>query len=178
MNKKTLRQQMKTTRLTLCEEARNAKSLAAEKRLLPLLYNCKVVAFYRSIRGEINPEGVAREFVKNGGIVVYPRVEGEDMVMARGKTQKGAFGIMEPTGTAYEGQVDAVVVPLLAVDKQGNRLGWGKGYYDKYLKGKNCRKIGLCYDFQVVENIEASVWDQALDAVVTESQTMIIKGNE
>jgi len=178
MEKNELRKQMKTARLALCDDQRNEKSIAAGQRLLALLSDCKVVAFYCPIRGEIDPESAAKAFVANGGTVVYPRVEGQSMVMACGKMQKGAFGIIEPTGTAYDGQVDAVVVPLLAVDKHGNRLGWGKGYYDKYLQGKTCRKIGICYDFQVMDEIEASVWDEPLDVVVTESQTMIIKGSK
>ena len=178
MEKNELRKQMKLARLALCDDQRNEKSIAAGTRLLPLLEGCKTVAFYRPIQGEINPESASMAFVANGGIAVYPRVEGKTMVMACGETQKGAFGIIEPTGKAYDGQVDAVVVPLLATDKQGNRLGWGKGYYDKYLQGKTCLKIGFCYDFQVIERVNAEVWDQPLDVIVTEKRTMIIKGKE
>lgn len=84
-----------------------------------------------------------------------------------GKTRVGAFGIEEPEGQAFEGDIDVTVIPLLAVNARGFRVGYGKGYYDKYLKGKNTLKAGLGYAFQI-EEFEEDGWDIPLDLFLCE----------
>jgi len=70
-------------------------------------------------------------------------------------------------------EINGFLVPCLAVDRFGHRLGTGKGFYDKYLEGNQKLKIGICYDCQVVsEEIPACDWDVAMDWIVTESQSI------
>lgn len=123
---------------------------------------------YNSFGTEVDTKliiGALRQQKKN---VYLPRVEGENMVaVPYGETKKGAFGIEEPTGQAYCGKIDVAVIPLLAVNGRGFRLGYGKGYYDRFLKGKDILKVGLGYSFQLDEFTEDK-WDEPLDSFVTE----------
>ncbi len=86
-----------------------------------------------------------------------------------GKTQIGAYGIEEPSGQAFEGEIQVTLVPLLAVNKKLYRVGYGKGYYDRYLKNRRTLKIGLGYSFQI-EEFKEDEWDEPLDAFVCEKE--------
>lgn len=85
---------------------------------------------------------------------------------------KGTFGIPEPQSDAATLQTnfDVVIVPVLAVDEEGNRLGLGGGYYDKFLKAVSGLKIGIAYDFQILPKIPTEEHDVKLDILVTESR--------
>ena len=100
-----------------------------------------------------------------------PRVEGENIVPVRfcgGDTlEGGAFGIHEPRGQAFDGLIDVTVVPLLAVNGAGYRVGYGGGYYDRYLRRTETKRVGLGYRFQL-EEFENDCWDEPLDMFVCE----------
>lgn len=101
--------------------------------------------------------------------VYLPRVEGKDIVpVPFGPLSEGAYGIMEPQGQAYTGPIDVTAVPLLAINSRGYRLGYGGGYYDRYLKNKNTVKVGLGYSFQLTDELEEDGWDEPLDAFICE----------
>lgn len=110
---------------------------------------------------------IAKKLIALGKDVFYPRVEGEDILPACGQMQKGAFGIMEPAGQAYKGNIEITVVPLLAVNARGFRVGYGKGFYDRYLKRVETKAVGLGYSFQLEEFKEDS-WDEPLDEFICE----------
>ncbi len=103
-----------------------------------------------------------------------PRVNGlnlEILPYAKSRLHLGAFNIEEPDGddTTDMAQIDMVVVPAVAYDRKGNRVGRGKGYYDRLLNNTHAIKIGVAYDFQLVDDIEADPHDVAVDYVITES---------
>ncbi len=83
------------------------------------------------------------------------------------QTEKGAFGIDEPVGQAYLGDIDVTVIPLLAVNLKGYRIGYGKGFYDRFLKNRRTLKVGLGYSFQI-EDFNEDVWDEPIDEFLTE----------
>ena len=79
------------------------------------------------------------------------------------------FGIKEPVGASPVDVVpDIVIVPMVAYDDNKNRLGHGKGYYDKYLADKNIYKIGLCFSRYGIPNIECDEHDVPMDMIITE----------
>jgi 5-formyltetrahydrofolate cyclo-ligase len=80
------------------------------------------------------------------------------------------FGVIVPKNYSVMDTPDVVFIPLIACDKNKNRIGFGKGYYDKFLQNRNCIKVGICYDFQVVANITPNATDIPLDIIVTESE--------
>ena len=83
---------------------------------------------------------------------------------------KDKFGVLVPKEYEIISDVDVAFIPLIACDKNKNRIGFGKGYYDKFLSGKNILKIGLAYDFQIVDHIPSNSWDVKLDLIITDKQ--------
>lgn len=108
-----------------------------------------------------------------------PRVNGlnlEILPYDRSRLSLGSFQIEEPTGdeTVSLDDIDLVVVPAVAYDPAGNRVGRGKGYYDRLL-GPGCRAttVGVCYDFQLVDEIETDPYDVPVDIVITETRRFV-----
>lgn len=104
--------------------------------------------------------------------VFLPVVSGDKLELklfeGRDKMQVGTFGILEPTGEAYSGDVDLVIVPGVAFDLHGHRLGRGKGYYDQFLPSTKAYKLGVAFRLQIVESIPVDEWDIPVDKVVTD----------
>lgn len=109
-----------------------------------------------------------------------PRVNGVNLDILpydRTTLQYGAFCIEEPQGTdtVTIDDIDMVVVPGVAYDRNGNRVGRGKGYYDRLLRGCKATKVGVGYDFQLVdEGIDADEHDVAMDIVITQSNYIVV----
>lgn len=124
---------------------------------------------YRSFGSEASTRLIPEELLAQGKRVFLPRTEGDMIVpVPYGQVKRGRFGIEEPTGVAYEGSIDVAVVPLLAVNSRGYRLGYGGGYYDRFLRDKNILKVGLGYRFQLTDEFEEDAWDEPLDEFICE----------
>ncbi|MBR2861344.1 MAG: 5-formyltetrahydrofolate cyclo-ligase [Clostridia bacterium] len=105
--------------------------------------------------------------------LLLPRVEGENMVACKiGETQRGAFGVLEPIGNAYEGKIDCVIVPMCAFDRELNRLGFGKGYYDRFLSVRDTLKVGVAFSCQQAEGIVPKDTDVKMDLIITEKDIL------
>lgn len=125
---------------------------------------------YNSFSTEARTDLIIEELLRAGKRVYIPRVEGENMVAVPyfgGELQNGAFGIPEPEGQAYNGEIEVTVIPLLAVNSKGFRVGYGGGFYDRYLRGKNTQKVGMGYGFQL-EEFEEEPHDVPLDKYLCE----------
>ncbi len=124
---------------------------------------------YHSCGTETDTRAIISALINGGKRVYLPRVEGENIVpVPYGELKKGKYGIMEPTGEPYRGAVDVTVVPLLAINGNGYRLGYGGGFYDRYLKGKKTLKVGLGYAFQLTDELCEDGWDEPLDSFICE----------
>lgn len=135
-----------------------------------------VFFIYNSIKNEVDTAKIQNYLKSNKKTLTYPVVTESGMVSALPtscKTIKGAFGVIEPKDYEVLDKIDVCFVPLVACDLSKNRIGFGKGYYDRFLQKNPCMKIGLCYDFQVVDKIEPNPYDVPLDIIVT--PTKIIK---
>ena len=104
--------------------------------------------------------------------IILPTVVGDDIIpVAYGKDTDfavGDFNILEPQNEPYTGDFDLIVVPGVAFDRQGNRLGRGKGYYDRFLcHHLDVKRIGICFDFQLVDEVPAEPFDIRMDEVIT-----------
>lgn len=105
-----------------------------------------------------------------------PRVNGvnlEVLPYRRSELRHGAFHIEEPAGDDVRdiSEIELVVVPGVAYDRQGNRVGRGRGYYDRLLSSTKATKVGVGYDFQLIEEeIDAAPHDVAMDFIVTEHE--------
>lgn len=111
-----------------------------------------------------------------------PRVSGVNLDILPYDEQRlelGAFHIEEPTGndTVDISHIELIVVPAVAFDRKGNRLGRGKGYYDRLLAGSKATKVGVGYEFQLLGEIPAEPHDIRMDMVITQSATFIVDKN-
>ncbi|MDE5616744.1 MAG: 5-formyltetrahydrofolate cyclo-ligase [Clostridia bacterium] len=133
------------------------------------------ICIYNSICGEVDTKEIIEYFI--GKRKVYlPVVDGEDMslveVDADTEYRIAKWGILEPTGKRLlpeEVNPAITVTPLLGADKDLNRLGKGKGYYDRYFAKVDTLKIGLAFDSQIVEKIPCEDTDKALDILISAS---------
>ena len=151
-------------------------SLPVIARLRPLLREATVVLAYYSLPDEVCTHVLLDELVADGKTVLLPKVTGADTMELRRYTgradlQEGAYHILEPVGEPFTdlSAIDLILVPGLAFDAAGHRLGRGRGYYDRFLHSKNrpyCVKIGVCFDFQKVDEVPVDAHDIAMDKVV------------
>ena len=130
---------------------------------------------YMSFGSEADTHRIIAELMRRDKRVYLPRTKGKEMELVRYTGQplvRGAFGIAEPGGEAEEVFPEVCVLPLLAADGECRRLGYGGGFYDRYLaeRGKTALKVGICYDFQIVGKIPAERHDVPLDAIVTDAR--------
>ncbi len=182
--KRILREEMNRKRNALTKGEAESKSEAIMRNLAKLAEykKAKAVMFYASKGNEVGTEMPIRKSLGEGRLVLLPITNAEkgELEISEIKDydsdlKKGAYGIMEPkqkTAVA-EDEIDAVIVPGIAFDMEGHRLGYGLGYYDKLLhRLANAAKIGLAYDFQVVDNLPRESHDQPMDIVVTESRVI------
>lgn len=131
----------------------------------------KTILLYCNLPDEVQTKGLIRRAISSGKKIVLPVVSNQDLELrayqGEGTLQEGAYHILEPQGEEYKGSVDLAVVPGMAFDKDGHRLGRGKGFYDRLFHRISCPKIGLCFHFQVLENIPVEPHDIRMDSVIS-----------
>jgi 5-formyltetrahydrofolate cyclo-ligase len=126
---------------------------------------------YYSFGSEADTHSLINNLLEMGKSVYLPRVEGENMVAVSyfgGELKKSSLGTDEPTGEQYNGDIDVVVCPLLAINSKGYRLGYGGGYYDRFLKNSNSIKVGLGYFLQLTDEFEEDSWDEPMHLFICE----------
>jgi 5-formyltetrahydrofolate cyclo-ligase len=154
-----------------------ARTAAAHALALPPVREARTVALYSAMRGEIDPEPVGRELVARGVRLVYPRVDrASDLAfheVAAAGLSPGTFGILEPhasTAAVPLEEIDLFVVPGLAFDASGTRLGWGRGYYDRTLARRpDAIRIGYCFACQIIAHVPREPGDVPMHYVVSEA---------
>ena len=182
MQKQSLRKQCLTLRERVRPDEAKTASLDLAKHLLSLIpENASVVAGYKAVRGEIDLDETMAQLSTRGHTLALPVVVGlhQPLVFRQWRIghplELGQFGIKVPPQSEPELTPDAVIVPLVAFDKAGYRLGYGAGYYDLTLRQlreaqKKVQIIGAAFSAQQVESIPAEAHDEKLDAVVTEKE--------
>ncbi|MCU0651397.1 MAG: 5-formyltetrahydrofolate cyclo-ligase [Candidatus Omnitrophica bacterium] len=159
------------------EEDRERKNQAIENKLYKnsVFKKAKTVMFYLSFGGEVKTQKMIKAAQKLGKIVSVPTCQKNRMIFPCILTQKavfkiGSYGVCEPAAKnrLKIKDLDLVVVPGLAFDKKGNRLGRGRGCYDHFLKklSDKVATIGLAYDFQVLPAIPTTKTDVSVDRVI------------
>jgi 5-formyltetrahydrofolate cyclo-ligase len=141
----------------------------------PAWRNAGTVAGYLAIRGELPVTDTLRAARARGARIVLPRVAGDRLAFHRWDTDAdlvpGPFGLTEPSPDAPlvpPDDIDAWLVPGLAFDASGGRLGYGKGHYDRILPGAGGVTIGVGWSFQLVDAVPTDPWDVPLAAVLTD----------
>lgn len=178
-----LRQDMTNQREKLSSEEVDKFSNTIIHRLADLepVREAQTIMCFSNIKNEINLQPLLEEYKKTMTILL-PRVCEDGIMEAiaytdRDHTRPGPFGIMEPEGEPYPAdQIDVILVPGLVFDYKGFRLGYGRGYYDRFLTRlrKEAFICGLCYDFQVVKNVFPHQQDVPVHWIVTEKSELVL----
>ncbi len=182
MPKRSIRSQFLAQRKSLSDETHQELSDEIQKRLIDSGYlnEADCVALYSAINNEVRMDKVAEFVLQEGKRLAYPRIRGDELdffeVADMDDLAAGSFGVMEPKGKTLvsSDELDVVVVPGVVFDLSGHRLGYGKGYYDRTLNScrKNCKKVGVAFDFQVTDKLPTFEHDQVLTLLVTEKRTI------
>ena len=174
--KAALRRSARDARRALDDEDRRIASATIVARLLALreLARAGTVALYAATDEEPDLDGLVGALAARGVRTLWPRVVGSDLELAEASAERllpGFHGIAEPVGPAVDPRlVDAVVVPGLAFDPHGARLGRGGGHYDRLLAtvDGSALRVGVAFACQVVPSVPRGPHDLPVDVVVTE----------
>lgn len=182
--KQGIRQKLLECLLSLTKNEIKRRSKEVEDRLseLPIYKQAKVIMVYYPLKGEVD---ILRKIKKDLGSkrFCFPVMDLEAKNLRIFEIANldedfcvGAWGVMQPdTEKAKEvniKEIDVVIVPGLAFDKQRNRLGRGSGFYDRFLQDitSPTKKVGIAFEFQILENLPTNLsWDQKVDIIVTEN---------
>ena len=140
----------------------------------PFFLESKEVYCYINFRNEVGTKKIIEEAWRLGKRVAAPRIEGSEMnfyyIDSFTKLESGYFGVLEPVGEEKaEGEQVLVIMPGAAFDKKKNRIGYGKGYYDRFLeKYPTYRTLALAFELQVVDKIPSDSFDVKPNQIVTE----------
>ncbi|GAA0818205.1 5-formyltetrahydrofolate cyclo-ligase [Clostridium tertium] len=141
------------------------------------------IFIYISFSNEINTRNIIEKAFKDKKNVFIPKVYKNDKLMKAIKLnsidelKKNSMGILEPIDDSNyieKENIDLIVVPGVVFDKECNRIGYGGGYYDRYLKDIKSKenKIALAYDLQIVDKIESEVHDIKVDYIITNTRAL------
>ena len=171
--KATLRAEIKKVKALLSPEQKATECNAVWQHIASLdcFDNAQHILLYHSLPDELSTHNIIDEWVALGKTIYLPVVVGDDLVIrqySREAMQQGEFNIMEPTGNDIDSNcIELIIVPGVAYDNKGNRLGRGKGYYDRLLSRTQATCIGVCYNCQLVDNIPAEPHDRIMHYIVT-----------
>ena len=175
MDKATLRSRIRQQKQALTP----AQIDAASRRLTALLVchrlyrQAGAIYGYLSYNQEVRTDGLLRQALRDGKRVAAPRVEGDRMVFYwlkdLDRVSPGFHGIPEPYGDepVADDPTALVLTPGLAFDPAGHRLGYGGGFYDRFLSAEPHPTVALCYDFQLLPHLEQQPHDIPVDAVLS-----------
>jgi 5-formyltetrahydrofolate cyclo-ligase len=178
--KRKLRRQMRRARAGIALDQRACASVGAARHLAQLARDLgsRVAALYASSTDELGTVEADAALRRHGLTLAYPRIVRDERRLTFHRVDElaalraGALGIPEPDRDAPRvpvEHIDLFVVPGLAFDPSGNRLGWGQGYYDRLLAGvRRATRVGFAYGSQVVNDTPITERDVAMDHIVTE----------
>lgn len=140
--------------------------------------NASCIFIFVSYKSEVDTHSIIKSALEDGKIVCVPKVISKDrgMIAVRikefGDLVHGKFNILEPpddTFKIHESRIDLSYVPGVAFDSCGGRIGYGGGYYDRFLKGlrADCKKIGICYKFQIIDKVPMEKHDICIDKIIS-----------
>lgn len=181
MEKHEIRRKIKSLRMMLDE----AERLAAAQDVFDRLEKTSAflmadrILMYHSLPDELHTHSFLDKWASRKRFYL-PRVNGvnlEILPYESTRLELGSFHIEEPTGddVVDPDEIELIVVPAVAYDRRGNRLGRGKGFYDRLLKSTKATKIGVGYDFQLLNELPTEEHDVPMDFVITQSTVIRIR---
>lgn len=181
--KQDLRRRITKKRNILSKSEVLEKSSRIKKRIFEMDYfrDAQTILFYVSYGNEVYTHDMIKESIEMGKTIVVPKSVTKDysLILSRltnwNDLEVGAYNILEPKKESIKGvdigSIDLIIVPGVVFDESGNRVGHGKGYYDRLLSdSRNIPSMGLAFEFQIVENIKSEQHDEKIDIIITEDR--------
>lgn len=187
-DKKELRSLMKSRRKNITDKIQRDCSVTQNLFALDKYKNAKTVLCYMSLDDEICTDEIVRTSLKNGKRVAVPFCVDNDgnmdfyYINSLNDLSVQSFGVREPIiekcekVTTFENTI--IILPGLCFDKTGNRLGYGKGYYDRFLQIHPLISVGLCYNSLIVKNVPIDEYDKKVDIIVSENGVINVNGGK
>ncbi|NMB44803.1 MAG: 5-formyltetrahydrofolate cyclo-ligase [Firmicutes bacterium] len=185
-SKEAIRRKLLKVRDGLTSAERRQWNIAIQERFfaLPMVVSARRIMLFLAFGSEVDTWLLLDQAIALGKEVVAPVCLPETKALAlypitcRTEAEPGHWGIHEPRKVGEPvapHTLDVVVVPGVAFDGRGNRIGYGGGYYDRFLEqATQAWKVGVCYDLQLLEDVPAAKHDIPVDVLVTETQTIIM----
>ena len=181
MDKEELRKKYIDIRKKVEDRVRKSNSICQKVLETEEFKKAKIIACYMSLPTEVDTKLLIEESIKYGKTVVLPKVNGQELEfyiikdLDNNDFEKSKIGVEEPNPFCHEKLdirlIDLVIVPGICFDIEGNRIGFGKGYYDRLLnKIKNIVSIGICFREQIVQEkvIPVNSFDKKVDLVISD----------
>lgn len=174
--KRQLRKKMKEikTCISLSERISRSSLIWSQIENKEIFNSAKTIMVYWSINDEVYTHDFILKWFKKKQIIL-PCIKDDNLEL---KVFSGiddmecanCFGIQEPINENFTdiSSIELIIIPGVAFDKQNSRLGRGKGYYDRFLRNTNAYKIGVCFNFQILENIPIDEFDVKMDEVISD----------
>jgi 5-formyltetrahydrofolate cyclo-ligase len=190
LDKKTIRKTKLKLREQLAKEDIYNKSRVITQRLIETdrFVSSNVIMCYINFKNEVDTNLIIKCCMDMGKTVALPRVTAEQQDLkvitpyiisdAKNDLGKGSYGIFEPipskTLKIDSCDIDLVIVPGVAFDFRKYRIGYGAGFYDRFLKTTrpDCLKVGFSFEIQIIDNIPCGVYDIPMDMVITENRIL------
>ncbi len=176
--KQRMRELLIQKRRMLSAEERTAQSelILSQLEKMTVFREAKTVLLYYPKNNEVDVLPLFKRY-KRDKVLLLPVTHRNGMTAnpyeGNDKMHRGKVGIPEPTTPPFEGNIDVIIVPAVAFDKEGNRLGRGGGYYDRFLKKQShATFIGVGYDFQLVDEVPVRKHDEKMHRIILPSQTI------
>lgn len=174
MEKSEIRRNMRRLRMMLSEMEKEeaATDVFAKLENTAAFMMADNILIYHSLPDELSTISFIKKW--NGRKHFFlPRVNGVNLDLLpyiESELERGAFDIEEPTGSnlADVEDIDLMIIPAVAFDRSGNRLGRGKGFYDRLLSSTKATKVGVGYEFQLLEEVPSEPHDIPMDMVITQ----------
>lgn len=172
-DKKSIRKNIIAKRKSLEHQEIVTKSSLISNRIIESeIYNSSNVIYcYSSINNEVSLDELIKDIFSKGKILALPKVIDNDLVFYEvdnfDKLQPGYYNILEPVDCKEASEPDLIITPGVAFTKAGNRLGYGGGYYDRFFERyPDVYKIGVAFDFQILDGIPIEEHDFILDEII------------
>lgn len=151
-----------------------AKSQVIQNRVWDMVKDDRCIGIYMAMADEVQTSTLLARCWAHGIQTAIPKVEDGVirfyLITSMEDVQEGHFHVMEPVTGKVAEAIASLVIPMVAFDEQGNRLGYGKGYYDRYLKQFGGKRIGVAFAEQKAASLPTEVHDEIIDLIVTEDQ--------
>lgn len=182
MDKKELRKKYILIRNKIENKQEKSKVIIQKVKQEEVYKKAKVIGIYKSILSEVDTSLLINDALKSEKTVALPRVMGNDMIFykinsTKEHLEKSEFGIEEPKANNENyidvKSIDLIIVPGVCFDTEKNRVGFGKGFYDRFLRNHNISTIAICFDEQILkyEKIPTNSFDVQVEKVITEQRT-------